>query len=91
MSRNMTGNDTDVFRVVIDREETNINPRRTFPGEPWLIKTGRIVQDYLGPYRTIGAARGQLKVNTAAYDGGFLTGIVGARVQKARTEWEDIA
>jgi hypothetical protein len=86
----MTKADADVFRVEVDYEEEELNPDRSLPGAPWHIKTGRIAQRYYGPYRTIGAARGQLTANTRSWDGGLLRGIVGARVQKARTTWEDV-
>lgn len=90
MTRSMAADDAEIFRVEVDYEEQELNPNRHLPDEPWLLKTGRVAHSYYGPYRTAGAARGQMTSNTRAYDGGFRNGIVGARVQKARTVWEDV-
>lgn len=91
MTRHMAAGDGEIFRIEVDYEETDLNPRRHFEGEPWLVKTGNIAKTYYGPYRTVGAARGRMTAETRAFDGGYLTGIVGARVQKAQTNWEDVA
>ncbi|MEU7851883.1 hypothetical protein AB0B69_31240 [Micromonospora parva] len=84
----MAADDAEIYRVEVDRETTELNPKRFLPGEPWLVKTGGMFHVYYGPYRTLAAARGQLTANAKGYDGEFRTGIVGARVQKAHTTWE---
>lgn len=89
MTRSMKADDGEIYRVEVDYEETTLNPDRNLPGQPWFMLTGNIAQRYYGPYRTVGAAKGQMKVNTQGYDG-LLKGIVGARVQKAHTVWEDV-
>jgi hypothetical protein len=86
----MAAGDAEIYRVEVDYEEQELNPDRHLPGAPWFVLTGRIAQRYYGPYRTLGAAKGQMTSNTQGYGGGFLKGIVGARVQKARTVWESV-
>lgn len=89
MARQMVGDDQDVFRVLVDYKETTLNPDRKSPTDPWSVETGKILQRSYGPYNTLGAARGRMTSVTRAY--GYRDGIVGARIQRAHTTWEDIA
>jgi hypothetical protein len=94
MARNMVGGaDAQIFRVVVVHHHMMRNP--AFPGaahsEPFSIPTGETYERIYGPYNTLGAARGQMTANTAAYGGGLLDYVASCHIEKAETTWKDVA
>lgn len=94
MARRMVGDDQGVYRVVVVRRERRDNPdwQRgvTGPGNPRFCWDGPEHSYTYGPYNSIGAARGQLTCHTVDAYGGNLNGVIGGKIQKATTTWEDV-
>lgn len=94
MARRMVGDDQEVYRVVVVQRSRRDNPEWPRgvlgPGNPRFLWDGDEYTSTYGPYNSIGAARGQLTAHTVDAYGGNLNGVVGGKIQKAHTTWEDV-
>lgn len=94
MARRMVSDEQKVFRVIVASLPRVDNPdwKRGFVGSdnPRFLYQGETYDSTYGPYNSLSAARGQLTYRTLGYDGEPRPGVVGGRIQKATTTWEDV-
>ncbi|MFD4699805.1 hypothetical protein [Streptomyces niveus] len=94
MARQMVSDDHELYRVIVVRlpQKENPNWQRGLigPGNPRFVYEGKPFESTYGPYNSIGAARGQLTFRTLDAYGEPARGVVGGRIQKATTTWEDV-
>ncbi|WP_157882412.1 hypothetical protein [Streptomyces silvensis] len=82
-----------MFRVLVVQRQRRDNPdwERGNVGSPRFLWDGPEYTTAYGPYNSIGAARGQLTFHTVDAYGEPRNGVVGGRIQRAHTTWEDVA
>lgn len=93
MARRYVSDDQQVFRVLVVRRQRRDNPdwERGSVDSPRFLWDGPEHTTAYGPYNSIGAARGQLTFHTVDVYGRAYAGVVGGRIQRAHTTWEDVA
>ncbi|WP_228973434.1 hypothetical protein [Streptomyces sp. DH12] len=92
MVRQMVGDEQQMYRVLIARQQRRDNPdwERGNVNSPRFFWDGPECTTAYGPYSTIGAARGQLTFHTVDVYGETKKGVVDGRIQRAHTTWEDV-
>ncbi|KUF18832.1 hypothetical protein AT728_07300 [Streptomyces silvensis] len=93
MARRLVSDDQPMFRVLVVQRQRRDNPdwERGNVGSPRFLWDGPEYTTAYGPYNSIGAARGQLTFHTVDAYGEPRNGVVGGRIQRAHTTWEDVA